>query len=144
MGYSLLEVSRELRLSYKSLEDKINIEDLKELVYTDDGSYYIKEEGLPRVLELIDKGIIDIEEDSINTEIEIRALKAEILSLKNESIVLKKELYEKNKIIESLSKKVDDMKVVEERCTKVQEKIVFNMRENLVKRSERNKKKKWF
>lgn len=144
MGYSVLQVSRELSLNRKLLEKEILKDDFSSLVYNQDGTMYINEDGMKKLLEFIDKGIIDISTTSMDSEFEIKLLKSELNFFKSECNLLKKELYEKDELLKSLKNKISEMQVMEERYCTIEKKIISNMKDNLTKRSEKNRKKRWF
>lgn len=142
MGYEIAEVSKELDISSAAIINKIKDKDFKNLVYTKGGVTYIKEEGIRKLPEFIksnsEKDIIE----GKNREIEL--LNIEISYLKKQIEFYKKDIKERDNTISTLEFKLEEMQVIENRCSNVEEKIISNMRDNLVKRSEKHKKKKWF
>ena len=140
MGYKIAEVSKELEISKTAINKRVKEENFKEYIYEENGDIYIKEEGIRKLLEDIEvKKIYDYDKDK-----EIELLNMEVSQLKRELNIKEKENFEKDKYIIELESKLQEMKILEERYSNVEEKIVTNMRGNLIKRTERNKKKKWF
>lgn len=136
MGYTIFEISKELNINTGTITNEIQKDDFEEYVYQEKGIICLKEEGIQKLLGKIDAKEIEFK-SSIEYEREISLLKMELLQTK-------KELEERNLEIKVLEKKVNELSVVEKRVVEVEEKVILNMRTNLVKRSERNKRKRWF
>ncbi len=140
MGYKIAEVSKELEISKTAINKRVKEENFKEYIYEENGDISIKEEGIRKLVEDIEvKKIYDYDKDK-----EIELLNMEVSQLKRELNIKEKENFEKDKYIIELESKLREMKILEERYSNVEEKIVTNIRGNLIKRTERNKKKKWF
>lgn len=145
MGYEIAEVSKELDISSTAIIKKIKEKDFKNLVYKKDGITYIKEEGIRKLPESINAIDLDSEKEIIDEKNrKIEFLNIEIDYLKKQIEFYKKDIKDRDNSISSLESKLLEMKVIENRCTNIEGKIVSNVRENLVKRSEKHKKKKWF
>ena len=136
MGYTVSEVSKELNIDQDIISDEIQKIGFKDCIYLSEGITYIKEEGVQKLLEKIDSREIYFK-SNVEYERELNLLKMELLQTK-------RELEQKNMEIKILEKKITELSAFEKRVVELEEKVVLNIRSNLVKRSERNKKKKWF
>lgn len=136
MGYTIFEVSKELNINTTILNTELQKKDFEGYIYENEGIIYLKDEGVQKLLEKIDAKEIEFK-SSIEYERELLLLQMELLQTK-------RELEAKNTEIKVLEKKVNELSAIEKRVVEIEEKVVLNMRSNLIKRSERNKKKRWF
>lgn len=136
MGYTIFEVSKELNINTTILNTELQKKDFEDYIYENEGIIYLKDEGVQKLLEKIDAKEIEFK-SSIEYERELLLLQMELLQTK-------RELEAKNTEIKVLEKKVNELSAIEKRVVEIEEKVVLNMRSNLIKRSERNKKKRWF
>lgn len=139
MGYSILDVSKELGVNDKILIKELSKNNFGELIFNKDNEIFIKKEAMSTILEYIDKGIIKIDEINTNKNREIDNLKAEILLLKNDKFSLELELLRKDKTIKILNEKIEKLE------SKIfDENLNSNNKINFVTRVEKNKKRRWF
>ncbi|MGL4450272.1 MAG: hypothetical protein ACRCTZ_03645 [Sarcina sp.] len=134
MGYTIFEVSKELNINTTVLNNEIQKEDFEDYIYENDGIIYLKEQGIQKLLNKIDAKEIEFK-SSLEYE-------RELLVLRTELIEIKKQLEEKNKEVRELEKKISKRLSLEKK--EIEEKIMLNVKSDFIKRSERNKKKRWF
>lgn len=144
MGFKINEVSKELNLNSTALQREVQKDIYKEYIYENDGILYIKEAGIQKLVESIDAVEIESEVKVFTIERENLLLRMEALTLRKELEFYKEKVYKKDIKITELTEKLNELKVIEKRFNNVEEKLISNMRTNLISRKEKNKKKKWF
>ncbi|MGL4991720.1 MAG: hypothetical protein ACRC57_11265 [Sarcina sp.] len=144
MGFKVAQVSKELNLNSTAVQREVKKDIYKPYIYENNGDLYIKEDGIQKLVELIDSAEIEEEFTVFTSERENLLLRMEIITLRKELNFYKEQIYIKENKINELNLKLNELKIMEQRFSNVEEKVIANMRSNLISRKEKNKKKGWF
>ncbi|MGL4740700.1 MAG: hypothetical protein ACRC41_07830 [Sarcina sp.] len=144
MGFKVADVSKELNLNSTAVQREVKKDIYKAYIYENDGCLYIKEEGIQKLVESIDSAEVESEVKVFTSERENLLLRMEIISLRRELNFYKEQIYIKESKISELTIKLNELKIIEQRFNNVEERIIANMKTNLISRKEKNKRKSWF